>query len=47
VIKIFLDRRKKILVDNTCVCNDEIIPIDSWINRSDVIVVVKNSEITL
>jgi hypothetical protein len=33
--KNILDRRKKILVDNTCVCNDEFIPIDSWINRSD------------
>jgi hypothetical protein len=35
VIKIFLDRRNKILANNICVCNDEFIPIDSWINRSD------------
>jgi hypothetical protein len=35
VIKIFLDRRKKILANNTCVGNDEFVPIYSWINRSD------------
>jgi hypothetical protein len=35
VIKIFLDRRKKILANNTCIGNDEFIPIDSWIDGSD------------
>jgi hypothetical protein len=35
VVKIFLDRRKKILVDNTCIGNDEFIPIDSWMDGSE------------
>jgi hypothetical protein len=35
VIKKLMDRRKKILVDNTCVENDGFIPINSWINGSD------------
>jgi hypothetical protein len=35
VIKIFQDGRKKILADNTCIGNDELIPIDSWIDGSD------------
>ena len=47
VIRILTDRRNKILVDNTCVKNDGFIPVNSWINGSDWIVVVNNSEITL
>jgi hypothetical protein len=35
VIEILMDRRKKILVDNTCVKNDGFIPVNSWINGSD------------
>jgi hypothetical protein len=42
-----MDRRNTILVDNTCVENDRFISINIWIDRSDGIVVVNNSEITL
>jgi hypothetical protein len=35
VIKILMARRKKILVDNTCVENDGFILVNSWINGSD------------
>jgi hypothetical protein len=34
-IKILADRRKKILVHNTCANNDGFIPINSCINGSD------------
>ena len=47
VIEILADRRKKILVDNTCIKNDGFILVNSWINWSDWIVVVNNSENTL
>jgi hypothetical protein len=35
VIEILADRRKKIMVDNTCVNNDGFIAVNSWINGSD------------
>jgi len=40
-------RRKKILVDNTCVEDDGFILVTSWINGSDRIGVVINYDITL
>ena len=47
VIKILMARRKKILDDNTCIDDDGFILVTSWINGSDWIGVVINSEITL
>jgi hypothetical protein len=35
VIEILVDRRKKILANNTRVKKDGFIPINSWINGSD------------
>jgi hypothetical protein len=42
-----MSRRNKIIIDNAGVENDGFIPVNSWINGSDWIVVVSNSEITL
>jgi hypothetical protein len=33
--KILMARRKKRLVDNTCVEDDDLTPYNSWINGSD------------
>jgi hypothetical protein len=36
VMKIMMARRRKsLVVDNTCVGNDNFIPINKWIDRSD------------